>query len=458
MTGPGPSAGAGSGAATTGPPAGSGSGAPKAVGRRAVLSWALWDWGSSAFNAVITSFVFGPYVVRGVVGDARPGGLSANTWLGISGFVAGLLVALIAPVTGQRSDAGGHRRRNLAIWSAMVIATMLGLFSVRDEPAYLWAALVLLAAGAVFQEFAGVSYNAMLPQVSTPATVGRVSGFGWSMGYFGGIFLLLICYVGFIAPDVGWFGVTSAGGLNIRAVAVFSAVWFAVFAVPVLVAVPELPPGPAARRVSFAASYRLLVRDVRSLYARDRNAVYFLLASALYRDGLAAIFTFGAILAVSVYGMAQSTVLVFGIAANVVAALGALVMGRVEDRTGPKRVIMISLAGLVVSATVLLFASGTTMFWIFGLLLCLWVGPAQASSRSFLAQVALPGREGEMFGLYATTGRAASFLAPGLFALFSALFSDRIGIVGIALVLLAGALALTRVTSPDRAARVRAGG
>ena len=423
-------------------------GAGTPLRRRVVLAWGLWDWGSSAFNAVITSFVFGPYVVRGVVGDAQPGGLSANTWLGISGFVAGLLVALIAPVTGQRSDAGGHRRRNLAIWTALVIASMVGLFSVKDEPAYLWTALVLLAAGAIFQEFAGVSYNAMLPQISSPATLGRVSGFGWSMGYFGGIFLLLICYVGFIAPDVGWFGVTSEGGLNIRAVAVFSALWFAVFALPVLFAVPELPPGPKARRVSFLASYRLLVADVRSLFRRDRNAVYFLLASALYRDGLAAIFTFGAILAVSVYGMDQSTVLIFGVAANVVAALGALAMGAVEDRIGPKRVIMISLVGLIISATVLLFVSGTTMFWIFGLLLCLWVGPAQASSRSFLARIAPAGREGEMFGLYATTGRAASFIAPGLFALFSGLFSDRIGILGIALVLIAGALALTRVRPP----------
>jgi len=270
------------------------------------------------------------------------------------------------------------------------------------------------------------------------------------MGYFGGIFLLLICYVGFIAPDVGWFGVTPAGGLNIRAVAVFSAVWFAVFAIPVLLAVPEKPPGPKRRRVSFFASYPLLLSDIKALFRRDRNAVKFLIASALYRDGLAAIFSFGAILAVSVYGLAQSSVLIFGIAANIVAALGALGMGAVEDRIGPKKVIMISLIGLITTAMILLFARGTTMFWIFGLLLTLWVGPAQASSRSFMARVAPAGREGEMFGLYATTGRAASFLAPGLFALFSGLFSDRIGIVGIALVLLAGTLLLARVKSPPR--------
>jgi MFS transporter, UMF1 family len=420
------------------------------IKRRVVLAWGLWDWGSSAYSAVITSFVFGPYIVRGVVGDTQPGGLSANTWLGISSATAGLLIALIAPITGQRADAGGHRKRSLAIWSALVIAVMLCMYTVKNEPSYLWIALVLLAAGAVFQEFAVVSYNAMLPQVSTPESIGRVSGFGWSMGYFGGIFLLLICYVGFIAPDVGWFGVTSAGGLNIRAVAVFSAAWFAVFAIPVLLAVPEKPPGPKRRRVSFFASYPLLLSDIKALFRRDRNAVKFLIASALYRDGLAAIFSFGAILAVSVYGLAQSSVLIFGIAANIVAALGALGMGAVEDRIGPKKVIMISLIGLITTAMILLFARGTTMFWIFGLLLTLWVGPAQASSRSFMARVAPAGREGEMFGLYATTGRAASFLAPGLFALFSGLFSDRIGIVGIALVLLAGTLLLARVKSPPR--------
>jgi MFS transporter, UMF1 family len=418
------------------------------VARWRVAAWAFWDWGNSSWNAVIVSFVFGPYVVRGVVGDARPGGLSANTWVGISTAVAGLLIALVAPVTGQRSDAGGHRRRNLAIWTALVVVVMLAMFGVKNEPSYLWLALVLLGAGGIFNEFAGVSYNAMLPQVSTPATMGRISGFGWSMGYFGGIFLLLICYVGFIAPEVGWFGVSNDGGLDIRAVAVFSAVWLAVFGSAVFFAVPEVPPGPAQRRVGFLESYRLLVRDVRALWRRDRNAVFFLIASALYRDGLAAVFSFGAILAVSVYGMAQSTVLVFGVAANVVAALGALVLGRVEDAVGPKRIIMVSLVGLIVSCVVLLFVQGVTLFWVFGLALCLWVGPAQASSRSFLARIAPKGREGEMFGLYTTTGRAASFLAPGLFALFSALFSDRVGIVGIALVLAAGALAMTRVTPP----------
>jgi UMF1 family MFS transporter len=212
--------------------------------------------------------------------------------------------------------------------------------------------------------------------------------------------------------------------------------------------VPETPPGPKQRRVSFFGSYKVLAHDIRELWRVERNALTFLIASALYRDGLVGVFTFGAILAVTVYGMAQDTVLIFGVAANVVAAIGAITLGRLEDRVGPKRIILVSLVGLIVTCLILLFAHGVTMFWVFGLILCLFVGPAQASSRSFLARTAPVGREGQMFGLYAMTGRAASFLAPGLFALFSGLISDRAGIIGIALVLIAGGVLLWFVKPP----------
>lgn len=214
-------------------------------------------------------------------------------------------------------------------------------------------------------------------------------------------------------------------------------------------------------------AYRQLAADIVRLFRADRHAVYFLLASALYRDGLAAVFSFGAILAVSVYGMAPGTVLIFGVVANISAALGAVVMGRIEDRIGPKRVVLISLGGLVLMALTLLVVALvkppniTTLFWIFALIMVLWVGPAQASSRSYLAQLAPREREGELFGLYATTGRAASFLAPSLFAVFSGLFGDRIGIVGIIIVLVGGAVALLPVrppATPGRPSRAAGGG
>ena len=429
-------------------------GRPVPTGR--IVAWGLWDWGSAAYNAVILTFVFSVYLTDGV-GDDLPGSISANTWLGWSLGLAGFLVAVLAPITGQRADAGGRRKLSMGIWTVLTVTSMAGLFFVKNDYHYLWFGLLLLSLGSIFFEFASVSYNAMLHQVSTPRTIGRVSAFGWSMGYFGGIVLLLICYVGFIAPEVGWFGVTSAEGLNIRMVAIFAALWFLLFAVPVMLAVPEIRGAPAAKRVGFLASYRVLFRDLKELYRTAPHTVYFLGASALFRDGLAGVFTFGAVLAVTVYGIDSADVLIFGVVANVVSALGALTAGIFDDRLGPKTVIVFSLSGMLVAGGILLFVSGPTMFWIFGLILCLFVGPAQSSSRTFMARLAPLGREGQIFGLYATTGRAVSFLAPTLFGFFTFVFgADRAGIVGILLVLAVGLLALIPVRAPTPGAQAPA--
>lgn len=418
------------------------------VPRGRVISWGIWDWGSAAFNAVILTFVYSVYLTD-AVGDDLPGDISANTWFSWSLGLAGFFIAVLAPVTGQRADAGGRRKLSLGIWTGLTVLAMIGLFWVRNDYHYLWLGLLLLGLGSIFFEFASVSYNAMLHQVSTPANIGRVSAFGWSMGYFGGIVLLLICYIGFIAPDVGWFGVTSEGGLNIRMVALFAAAWFAIFAIPVLLKVPENRRLGSGKRAGFFASYKILFRDLRELYRTNPHTVYFLGASALFRDGLAAVFAFGAILAVTVYGIDSADVLIFGVVANVSSAIGALVAGRFDDRVGPKAVIVASLGGMLLSGVILLFVSGPTMFWIFGLFLCLFVGPAQSSSRTFLARLAPIGKEGQLFGLYATTGRAVSFLAPTLFGLFILIFgSDRAGIIGILLVLAAGLLCLLPVQPP----------
>jgi UMF1 family MFS transporter len=428
-----------------------GSPATTAGTRRQVLAWGLWDWGSAAYNTIVLTFVFSVYLTD-TVGDDLPGGISANSWLAWAIGLAGLVLAVLAPVLGARADAAGRRRRAVGVWTAATVAVTAGLVFVRDDHRYLALGLVLLALGSIFYELASVSYNAVLRQVSTPATIGRVSGFGWAMGYLGGIVLLLGVYLGLIAGDGplrGLLGVPAADGWNIRLTALVAAAWFAVFAVPVLLTVPEVPPTAPAVPVGVVASYRVVLRDLRALYRSDPHTVYFLGASALFRDGLAAVFTFGAVLAVTVYGIGAGDVLVFGVVANVVAATGALVAGRIDDRAGPKAVVVGSLLGMLACATVLLFVSGQGAFWVFGLGLCLFVGPAQSASRTYLCRLAPPGREGELFGLYATTGRAVSFLAPTLVGLSTYLFgSDRAGILGIIVVLAAGLAALWPVRSP----------
>lgn len=431
----------------------------KPATRGQIIAWGVWDWGSAGFNTIIITFVFSVYVTSSVGKDlctaaqlTEDGSCpAASSWLGWALAIAGFFIAVLAPVTGQRADAGGRRKLSIGVFTGVTVASMLALYFVKDDVAYLWWALAMMGIGSIAFEFAAVSYNAMLRQVSTPANIGRVSGFGWSMGYFGGIFLLLICYVGFIAGDGdtrGLLGISTEGGLNIRLVAVFAAIWLALFAIPVLLKVPELPPTIAGTRLGFFASYKKLGRDIARMWRESRQTVLFLIASALFRDGLAGVFTFGAVLAVTVYGFDPGDVLIFGVVANIVSALGAVAAGMVEDRVGPKAIIVTSLVAMIASGTALLFVDGQQMFWIFGLVLCLWVGPAQSSSRTFLARLTPSGDEGEMFGLYATTGRAVSFLAPALFALFVTSQTQRYGIIGIMIVLAAGLVALLPVRRP----------
>lgn len=439
---------------------------PGTVTRGKIVAWAAWDWGSAAFNAVMTTFVFTVYLTSEAFGDKD----AASAMLGAALAVAGLAVALLAPITGQRSDSGGGRKKWLGVNTVAVGILTALCFFVFPGPEFLLLGVTLIALANVFFEFANVNYNAMLAQISTPQNVGRISGFGWAMGYVGGIVALLLVLQLFVQPSFDWFGASTADSLNIRLVAVFSALWFMIFALPVLFALPEVPRPKQAERPSFLASYGLLFRRIAAIYRTSPHTIFFLLASAIFRDGLAAVFTFGGVIAAGTFGFSLSQVIFFAIFGNIVAALGAVFGGFLDDRAGPKRVIIGSLIGLLFSGSaILVFGnadqalfgltwSGTTTFWIFGLLLCLFVGPAQSSSRAYLARLAPDGESGELFGLYATTGRAVSFLAPTLFALSIAVAvplvgpgeAQRWGILGIMVVLLAGLLVLLPVKSPAR--------
>jgi UMF1 family MFS transporter len=331
----------------------------------------------------------------------------------------------------------------------LVIIAQALMFFVEAAPSFFWLGVTLVAAGNVFADIANVNYNAMLVQVATRKTVGRVSGLGWGFGYFGGIVSLLIAYFGFIEGDILGFG--SANGLDIRQVALFCAIWTMVFAIPVMVFVPEIPRQPSAKESNFFASYGILIRDVKELFRTSRTTFWFLLSSAIFRDGLAGAFTFGGVIAAITYGFTASEVLVFGIAAQVVAGLSTIVAGRLDDKFGPRTVILFALGGLVLAGIALFFLrdQGAGAFWAAGMVLASFVGPAQAASRSFLARVTPEGQEGQIFGLYATTGRAVSFLTPSLWALFILIGGAQYwGILGIVVVLAVGFVLMLFVKMP----------
>ena len=436
--------------------------APKQTSRGKIVAWAMWDWGTQPFNTVITTFVFSVYITSAAFGDTN----ATSQALSTSTTIAGLLVALAAPVLGQTSDRSG-RPVTVLRWLTWVLALIsMALFFVQPAPQYLWLGLGLLGVGSIVSEIASVNYNSTLDDIASPADVGRISGFGWGMGYLGGIVVLMVLYFGFISPEVGLFGVTDDNGMDIRVSMVVCGLWTLLFTIPTFVAIKDRPvsnrtrvPGVerwAGRRPAFIwawlapvlASYVELGRTVARLWHSSRHTVYFLMASALFRDGLAGVFAFGAVIAAGTFGFSSGQVVIFGAAANIVAGVSTILFGLLDDRIGPKRVILISLAALVVCGIAIFafHAAGTTFFWVVGLAMCLFVGPAQSASRSFLARLIPEGKTGEVFGLYATTGRVVSFLSPMLFGLFIAIGhaitgaenTQYWGILGIALVLIAG--------------------
>jgi MFS transporter, UMF1 family len=423
----------------------------RSASRSQVAAWALWDCGATGLNAIVITFVFSVYLTE-QVGAGLPGPTTPASWLGRVLTIAGLCVALLAPATGIWVD-GPHRRRTaLAVLTGLVVAMTSAMSLIRADYHYLWPGLVLLACTAACSDLATVPYNAMLRQLSTAQTSGRISGLGSAAGYFGSVLLLLILYIGFIQGDGdtrGLLGLAVADGQHVRAAMLLAAAWFALFALPLLVSVRAPDPVDVRPAVGFLGAYRALWDEVKGEWRRDRNVVYYLLASAVFRDGLTGIFAFGAVLGVTVYGVSQGDVLVFGVCASVIAAVGAMVGGLLYDRVGPKPVIAGSLTAMIVVGLVLLTLSGALAFWICGLLLCLFVGPTLAAARALMLRMSQEGKEGVAFGLYTTTGRAVSFLAPWMFFTFIDFFgTERAGMGGLCVVLAAGLLAMIAVRVP----------
>lgn len=433
----------------------------------------MWDAGGASVNAVATTFVFTVYLTSGLFGDGTESTSVLTHWM----TAAGIIVALTAPITGQRADRRGKGTFWLGVFSTITIVTLFLMYFVQPEPTTLWGmqlstnfflmlGCALVAIMTIFFEFASVNYFAMLPRISDKNNIGRISGFGWAAGYFGGIFLLMFLNFGFIT-DNNWFGISGENGMGIRSAMVVAAIWSILFFYPVLFFVRgrKVPGADDLPRESIVKSYKNLFQTIKVLFQKAPHTLFFLLASAIFRDGLAGVFTYGGILAGVTFGFSAGEVIAFAVVANITAGIATSLIGYLDDRLGPKKVMVGSLAVLVVTCMIIfglalyfkahLFHDGLPdkkwIMWTFGLFLTLWVGPAQSASRSFLSRRIPEGNEGEVFGLYQTTGRAVTFLAPAMFGAFiwigQQIYGEGAnvqywGILGISLILLAGLILL----------------
>jgi len=398
------------------------------AGTRARIAWALFDWANSPFTTLVVAFLFASYFTTTVVGDPVRGQVLWGYALG----AGGALGAIAAPFLGALADAGGPRKPWI-LWSTVLCCgacLALGAVGAGD----IALAMVVVALASLGFEAGTVFYNAMLPDICPADRLGRWSGWAWALGYGGGLAALA---VGIALADACWSGPLCAS-------------WFAVFAVPLFRWTPDRPGTRGTLRQGLARLWQT-ARAVRG----QRDLLRFLIGRMLYNDALVTVFVLGGVYVAGKFSMTLTQVGLFGILLNLTAGLGAWGFAWADDRLGSKPTILLSLGGLMVTGAGALLSEDLSRLWWWGGALGLFVGPAQAASRTMMARLAPRDRLAEYFGLYALSGRATSFMGPVLVGLATQASGDqRFGLaVVVAPLMLVGALLLVPISAGSGASR-----
>ena len=438
----------------------------------ALGSWTLYEWASQPFYTLITTFLFSAYFVSGYVGDPTRG---QALW-GYLVAAAGICVALVSPVLGAIADASGRKKPWVVVSSLFFISGMAALwFAYPGRLDLLWIVALGYIVATVAAELNAVFVNALMPKLVPPSEYGRLSGISSAVGYTGGL-LSLVVMAGLIAPNPvtgkTLLGLTpllpldAASRQGDRMVGLFAALWFLVFVIPFFLFTPDPPNArkSAAPVREGMATFKQSLVDIRGY----GNIVRFLVSRMLYQDGLLGIYAFATVYATSLFGWQLLDQGVFGIVLSAAAIVGALIGGFIDDRIGPKAVIIGAiLLALFATLGVLsigrehvlfvvpvaakapgagLFASASEQVFLgFSVIVGLVAGPLFASSRSLMAAVSPPDKLGQFFGLFALSGKATSFIAPLLIGLMTQITGDQrlgvavvIGFLILGLILMSG--------------------
>ena len=417
--------------------------------RREVWSWALYDFANSPFTTLVVTFVYATYFTRAMAASEAEGTVLWSRGVTVTAIV----VALISPLLGALADRGGYRKRFLLISTVVCAAATAALYWV--PPGQVMRALMTVVVANIAFEVGMVFYNAFLPDVATADRVGRVSGFGWGLGYAGGLGALIVALVTLVQPETPWFGFSTEAGENVRASNLLVAAWLAVFSLPLFLWVREDKSRVSRDGNPVREAYKQLAGTFRSI-RQYRQIIRLLLARMFYNDGLITIFAFGGIYAAGTFDFSFEEILVFGIVLNVMAGAGAFALGHLDDRLGGRRTLEISLWGLLVATILAVLAPNKAVFWVAGILVGVFAGPNQSASRSLLGRFVPPDSENEFFGFFAFSGKATAFIGPFSLGVLTSIFgTQRAGIAIVVVLLLVGYVLLRRV---DEAEGIAAGG
>jgi UMF1 family MFS transporter len=446
------------------------------IAKRGIWGWVMFDWAAQPFFTVVTTFVFGPYFVARLTDDP----ISAQaTWSNMA-TVSSIIIALFSPILGSIADQSGARKPWIAFFAAIKIVSLLFLwFAAPGSPIIL--PIVCMIFASIAAEFSIVFNDSMMPRLTNPQNVGRISNLAWGLGYLGGM-VVLIAVVTLLAanPQTGLtiagitplFGLDPATGEDARITGPIAALWYLLFILPMFLLTPD-----AEKGLPFGAAIRSGLTELKTTLRELRNRpvlLRFLIARMLYQDGVNGVLILGGVFAAGMFGWATMEIGLFGILLNVVAIVGCFVAGRVDQKLGSRITILISLVLLLLATLgIVSTEKGSTLFgWIqlstvdgggifatgaekayllYGILIGLAFGPVQASSRSYLARNITVAEAGRYFGIYALSGRATSFMATLSFSVATYISgSAHIGMATLIVFLGLGFVLLLRV--PERAA------
>ena len=395
------------------------------------ISFCLFDWANSPFSTVVITFVFAAYFQKAIVGDV----VKATTLWGWAIGISGFLVAVSAPTLGVIADSSKNIRPWFITTTLCVSLCSALLWFVRPEESFIIPFLIIIVIANFSFELGMVFYNSRLTNISSLDSIGKLSGIAWATGYFGGIICLGIVLFGFIKPENPILGISTLDAENVRIAGPIVAIWFLIFSWPLIV---SLEPNNASNSKSLRESLSASLKKFKNLF-QEFSPGRFLLARMIYTDGLNTLFAFGGLYAAGTFGMKIEEVIIFGISLNLTAGIGALLFGFIDDKVGPKKVILVSLFFLMILGTLILLIKSIFWFWILGLMLGLFIGPVQSSSRTLMAHISNPKEIASSFGLFALSGKATAFLGPVVLAIVSDVFqSQRAGMFSIVVFMLVG--------------------
>jgi len=412
--------------------------------RKEIWSWCFYDFGNSAFTTLVITFIYSTYFTKAIAENEIDGTFLWSQAIAITAVI----VSLLSPILGAIADKGGYRKLFLALTTYMSIgATALLFFPIKGQILF---ALILVVIANVNFELGGVFYNAYLPEIVSRKKIGRISGIGWGAGYLGGLLAMLIAMVGFVSPDVPWFGLNIDTGEHIRATNILVAAWFFIFTLPAILYLKEKKV-ESANRIGIVVlnSIQALKKTFQEIKIY-KNTVRFLISRLIYNDGLVTIFAFGAIYASGTFGFTFNEIMIFGIVLNIAAGSGAFLMGYIDDMIGGKLTIQISLIGLMIAVLLAVFANSKLLFWVSGIIVGLFAGPNQSASRSLMGRLTPPDKINEFYGFFAFSGKLTSFLGPMLLGIFTKYFSSqRYGVAVVFIFFFIGFLLMRNVNEPD---------